>query len=97
MKAYLGGDLSDYPDRLEFVSPLTYMNTDLPPVLIIHGTKDTLVDIEASEEYKEQADEIGADVSLIELPFTNHGTDQQVNRTATLNWLKNYDGMVPVQ
>lgn len=97
VKAYLGGDLSDYPDRLEFVSPLTYMNTDLPPVLIIHGTKDTLVDIEASEEYKEQADEIGADVSLIELPFTNHGTDQQVNRTATLNWLKNYDGMVPVQ
>lgn len=95
VSAYVGGPLNEYPDRLSFVSPLTYMNPDLPPVLIIHGTKDTLVDIEASEEYKKQADEIGADVTLIELPYTNHGTDQQVNRTAALNWLKGYDGMLP--
>lgn len=94
-EAYIGGKLSDYPDRLGFVSPLTYMNKKLPPVLILHGTKDTLVSIEGSEEYKKQADEIGADVSLIKLPFSNHGTDQQVNRTAVLNWLKDYDGMLP--
>lgn len=96
-EAYIGGELSDYPDRVKFVSPLTYMNEDLPPILILHGTKDTLVSIEGSEEYKKEADAIGADVSLIELPFSNHGTDQQVNRTAVLNWLKNYEGMVPVQ
>ena len=94
-EAYLGGDLSEYPDRLAFVSPLTYMNKNLPPILIIHGTKDTLVSIEGSEEYKKQSDAIGADVSLIELPFSNHGTDQQVNRAALLNWLKNYEGMLP--
>lgn len=29
------------------------------------------------------------------LPFSNHGTDQQVNRTALLNWLKNYEGLLP--
>lgn len=34
-------------------------------------------------------------ILLIKLPFSNHGTDQQVNRTALLNWLKNYDGMLP--
>lgn len=94
-EAYIGGELSDYPDRVKFVSPLTYMNEDLPPILILHGTKDTLVSVEGSEEYKKEADAIGADVSLIELPFSNHGTDQQVNRTATLNWLKNYEGMLP--
>ncbi len=95
VEAYIGGALSDYPDRVRFISPPTYMNKNLPPTLILHGTKDTLVSIEGSEEYKKQADEIGADVSLIELPFTNHGTDQQVNRTAVLNWLKNYEGMLP--
>lgn len=94
-EAYIGGELSDYPDRVAFVSPLTYMNKNLPPILILHGKKDTLVSIEGSEEYKKQADEVGADVTLIELPFSNHGTDQQVNRTAVLNWLENYDGMLP--
>ena len=93
-EAYIGGKLEDHPDRLAFVSPLTYMNKNLPPTLIIHGTKDTLVSIEGSEEYKRQADEAGADVKLIELPYSNHGTDQQVNRTALLNWLKGYKGML---
>ena len=94
-EAYIGGEMDGHPDRVAFVSPLTYMNVNLPPILIIHGTKDTLVCVEGSEEYKRRADEIGADVSLIELPFSNHGTDQQVNRTALLNWLKDYEGMLP--
>ena len=94
-EAYIGGDLADYPDRVEFVSPLTYMNNNLPPVLIMHGKKDTLVSVEGSRIYKEEADKVGADVTVYELPFSNHGTDQQVNRTVLLNWLKGYDGMLP--
>ncbi len=95
VEAYVGGELSEYPDRLKFVSPLTYMNPDLPPILILHGQKDSLVSVEGSEEYKREADEVGADVNLVELPYTNHGTDQQANRTILLNWLKNYPGMLP--
>lgn len=95
VEAYVGGGLSEYPDRLRFVSPLTYMNPDLPPILILHGQKDSLVSVEGSEEYKREADEVGADVNLVELPYTNHGTDQQANRTILLNWLKNYPGMLP--
>lgn len=95
VEAYLGGKLDEYPDRLKFVSPLTYMNADLPPILIIHGQKDALVGIEGSREYKKEADAIGADVQLIELPYSNHGTDQQVNRTALFHWLKSMDGMFP--
>ena len=94
-EAYIGGDLADYPDRVEFVSPLTYMNNNRPPVLIMHGKKDTLVSVEGSRIYKEEADKVGADVTVYELPFSNHGTDQQVNRTVLLNWLKGYDGMLP--
>ena len=95
VEAYVGGGLSEYPDRLRFVSPLTYMNPDLPPILILHGQKDSLVSVEGSEEYKREADEVGADVNLVELPYTNHGTDQQANRTILFNWLKNYPGMLP--
>ena len=94
-EAYIGGELSEYPDRLEFVSPLTYMNPNLPPVLILHGQKDTLVSVEGSEEYKREAEAVGADVSLVELPFSNHGTDQQINRTALLNWLQGFQGLEP--
>lgn len=92
-EAYIGGKLDEYPDRVKAVSPLTYMNDNLPPTLILHGKKDTLVSVEGSELYKKEADAVGADVTLVELPFTNHGTEQQVNRTVLLNWLKGYDGL----
>jgi acetyl esterase/lipase len=94
-ESYIGGELGEYPDRVKFVSPLTYMGADLPPVLILHGEKDTLVDVHGSEEYKRQADECGANVTLVELPYSNHGTDQQINRTVLLNWLAQFPGMVP--
>lgn len=97
VEAYLGGELSEHSDRLSFVSPLTYMNPDLPPILILHGQKDALVGIEGSEEYKREADACGADVTLVELPYTNHGTDQQANRTILLNWLGRFPGMTPQQ
>ena len=92
-----GVNLRERPDLMRLLSVECNVDEDtpVPPVLILHGEMDTLVDVHGSEEFKRQADECGANVTLVELPYSNHGTDQQINRTVLLNWLAQFPGMVP--
>ena len=95
IEPYIGGTTKEYPERVKFISPLTWLTESLPPTLIIHGKKDALVTVNGSVEYARKAQEIGADVSLVLLPYENHATElfnnnmsNQADRTMILNFLK---------
>jgi len=54
-------------------SPIYHITTDLPPTLIYHGDRDTLVPLEQSEWFRDRAVENGRDVKIVIHPGGKHG------------------------
>ena len=93
VETYIGGSLDDFPDRVKAIDPRTYINKNLPPTLIIHGKKDTMVTIDGSRDYIKKVDALGVRNQLAEIPYSNHGTSAKVNFDITMNFLKDIPGM----
>lgn len=55
------------------LSPIYHVTADLPPVLIHHGDRDTLVTLDQSERFRDRAGEVGADVTLVTVARGGHG------------------------
>jgi len=54
-------------------SPLTYVRAGLPPILTIHGDKDTLVPVAHARRLHEALEKAGAPNQLLILPGAGHG------------------------
>jgi len=54
-------------------SPIYHLTSHLPPTLIYHGDADTLVPLDQSERFRDQAVEQGLNVKLIVHPGGDHG------------------------
>ena len=82
------GPRSDTPEgRLELgreISPLYYVNSNLPPTLIIHGDADKLVPIQQAEIFVAKAKEVGATAKLVVKPGAAHGWPDLVTDLALL-------------
>lgn len=67
--------------RLRRLSPISYVDRELPPILIYHGTADRVVHIDQSIKYARAAEEAGVEVELVTYPGGNHAflnyTDEQ--------------------
>lgn len=86
----LGTTPADHPDLAAVASPLTYIDENDPPFLIIHGEKDTTVNPEQSSLLKEKLDAVNIPNELIIVENAPHfGTlfDQPSVRTKVLAFL----------
>ncbi|MFM7099859.1 MAG: alpha/beta hydrolase [Verrucomicrobiota bacterium] len=54
-------------------SPIYWLHSNLPPTLIYHGDADTLVPLEQSQRFQQQARAMGATVELVVHPGGQHG------------------------
>ena len=54
-------------------SPIYFITTNLPPILILHGDADTLVPLEQSERFQQKVREAGRTLELIVHPGGKHG------------------------
>lgn len=73
------------PEAVRSVSPVSYVQRDMPPMLLVVGDKDTLIPTQQSLEMAEQMTEVGAKVELLVLPDVGHdfaGATQEVTRAA---------------
>lgn len=77
VETYIGGSLTDYPERVAAIDPLAYVNDNFPPVYLFHGKKDTMVNIQGSEKFVDQLNQAGGTGKLVSLPFENHGINFQ--------------------
>ncbi|ORY73685.1 Alpha/Beta hydrolase protein [Protomyces lactucae-debilis] len=70
VRACCGGDEA----AAKLVHPLEYASKDMPPLLSLHGTADTLVDIKNSRCWQARCAEIGAKdkFDLVEMPRAHH-------------------------
>lgn len=56
--AYLGGTPADVPERFELASPLGQADAGTPPVRLLHGEDDAVVDPAQSERFYEDLDAV---------------------------------------
>jgi dipeptidyl aminopeptidase/acylaminoacyl peptidase len=69
----LGGPVSENPEKAAKANPITYIGKDVPPFLIMHGTKDPLVPYSQSELLVDALKKAGADVTLVPIEGAGHG------------------------
>ena len=69
----IGVSLEGNKEKTDAVSPVHYVSKDSPPMLILHGTHDSLVPYAQSEEFAVALKEKGVEVWLQKLPGSGHG------------------------
>ncbi len=71
----IGHPYSEKPELYWEASPAKYLNKDLPPTLIFHGTSDNLVPQSQSDTLKARLDRLGVPSEYYKLPLWPHAMD----------------------
>lgn len=70
---FLDGTRREHPDRAALASPLTHVDADDAPVLLVHGTEDTVVPIDQSRRLSAALSTAGVPVRSVEIEGAPHG------------------------
>jgi len=78
----IGGPVQENKDRTQRADPITYVTSDDPPFLIVHGDRDPLVPHNQSELLFEALRRAGVDTTLFTIRGGGHGgfRDPQVDK-----------------
>jgi acetyl esterase/lipase len=90
----LGCDIRDCPEKVKFANPITYISTDDPPFLILHGTFDCVVTPTSSIKLEKRLREKGVPVKLHLLTHAGHGGPEFVTQETKSLILKFLDGIL---
>ncbi|QGN07740.1 alpha/beta hydrolase [Halorhabdus sp. CBA1104] len=78
----VGGSISQHRDRARRASPLTYVDADSPPVLVMHGRADDVVSIEQTRSLVSALRGVDLSVTSYELHGMGHVFGADSERTA---------------
>jgi len=73
LDSYLGGPPEKFPDRYAEASPLNHVRRDAPPVLILHGDMDNVVDFEQAAMLNKALRDCGGRCELVRVTGAMHG------------------------
>ncbi|MFI4911240.1 MAG: alpha/beta hydrolase fold domain-containing protein [Sedimentisphaeraceae bacterium JB056] len=82
---------NDAPEMYRLASPVTYIEKDSPAVLVIHGDKDKVVNVEQSRLFVDKLKEIGASYKYVEVKEGPHSFDLENHmdiRPVVIDFLK---------
>ncbi|MBK8987788.1 MAG: alpha/beta hydrolase [Chloroflexi bacterium] len=80
LSALVGGPLADIPEMYRLISPITYVDADCPPTMLLHGTHDVLVDHEAAARLSRALHLVGVPVVYLPLPGCEHSFESVLPR-----------------
>lgn len=69
---FLGGTYSMMPDAYVQASPLSYVSSNAPPFLLVHGDADPEVHIAQSEKLEAALKKVGANVTFVRVKNADH-------------------------
>jgi acetyl esterase/lipase len=75
LEAYLGGTPAKMAERYREASPVTYAARQVPPTLLIYGTRDHIVEARFGRQLDRALTQAGATSVLLELPWSEHAFD----------------------
>lgn len=58
---FMGAPIGEIPELVRLANPCTYVNKDMPPFMIVHGTSDRIVPVEQSVKLAETIKEIACE------------------------------------
>ena len=95
----VGGPIQERKDAARSASPMTYVSSDDPPFLLIHGTDDPLVPYDQSERFLAALEEEGVDAMLIKVQGGGHGgfRSSELDRRIRLFFDKRLRGLDDVE
>ena len=70
--AFLGGTFAEIPDVYRDASPLSHVDNETAPFLIVHGTLDTVVPVEHGRRLAATLRKAGIAVDYVEFPDAAH-------------------------
>jgi acetyl esterase/lipase len=72
---FIAHSYEERPDLYSEASPVSYLDKDDPPTLILHGTSDELVPISQSDTLKARLDRLGVPCVYYKFPLWPHTMD----------------------
>jgi acetyl esterase/lipase len=69
----IGGPIREHPDEVARANPITWVDRDDPPFLILHGDRDPLVPLHQSQLLHAALAQAGVDVTLHVVEGAGHG------------------------
>ena len=73
LQLLLGGQPTEKPDLAKLASPVSHLDKDDPPLLLIHGDADPQMPPQQSQELAKAYEALKLPVQLIMLPGSKHG------------------------
>ena len=86
----LGGPKTATKERAIQASPITYITTNAPPFLIMHGAKDHTVPVAQAETFAEAFKKVGANYKLVVVPTAGHGLGGRENADRVVEFFNKY-------
>ena len=88
---WLGNKITDSEVELaKSVSPINYVRSDLPPILTIHGDKDTVVPYNHAVKLHEKLDKVGVANQLFSVRGAAHGGFTKQQKQVIYATIKNF-------
>ncbi|HJL19778.1 MAG TPA: alpha/beta hydrolase [Sandaracinaceae bacterium LLY-WYZ-13_1] len=96
IRNFLGVSRRADPRRAALASPVTHVDRDDPPMLLVHGLRDRVVEVDQTRRMRRALERAGVPVTAFELPHRRHGfglfprrpTDDERLACATLGFLR---------
>lgn len=73
--AFLGGTPEQLPQQYIKASPASYVTRKLPPTLLIHGSRDHIVEVRFARDMYQRLQAVGTTSVLLEIPWAEHAFD----------------------
>jgi acetyl esterase/lipase len=78
----VGGSLEEIPEMYRLISPITYVDGDCPPTLLLYGTHDVFVDHLAAERLHQALSLAGVPVVYLPLSGCDHAFEAVLPRVS---------------
>ncbi|HBB33062.1 MAG TPA: esterase [Cyanobacteria bacterium UBA8803] len=75
LEAFLGGSPDAVPEQYAKASPVSYVKRSLPPTLLIHGSRDHIVQVDFARDMCQRLRAVGNTSVLLEIPWAEHAFD----------------------
>lgn len=75
LTAFLGGTPSQLPQEYIKASPASYVTRKLPATLLIHGSRDHIVEVRFAQDMYQRLQAVGTTSVLLEIPWAEHAFD----------------------
>lgn len=78
LEDYLGGSPDERDDAYHEASPVNFANPHSPSTLLVHGSRDDMVQLAHSERLAGRLEELSVPHLLVRLPWATHGFDHNL-------------------